>query len=92
MKNTIGIIFICISAFLYGIWYLSAAIYGSGMSSWSRDLFKSMLEYVGPGPLILSCISLITGLVILLYSNLKNRIKIESQLIKENWKNDENWL
>lgn len=90
MKNALGISLICISAFFCGIWYLSAAIYGAGMNSWSRDSFKLMLEYVGPGPLSLSCISLILGLVILFYSKIIKRIKLEQQLNKEFWNKDTN--
>lgn len=83
MKN-LGIALICISAFFYGIRYLSAAIYGSSTHTWSNDLFKYMLEYVGPGPLILSWISLISGISLIVFPEIKNRLNREVKQNKEN--------
>jgi hypothetical protein len=88
MNKHLGIVFICISAFLYGIRYISAAIYGSHAQTWSRDLFQSMLEYVGPELLVLSWISLIAGLLILFLSTIKARVKKEIQQVRENWNKD----
>ncbi|MED5016575.1 hypothetical protein P9847_04555 [Paenibacillus chibensis] len=87
MKN-LGISLICISAFLYGIRYLSAAIYGSNTQTWSKELFNAMLDYVGRAPLVLSCISLAAGILIIILSGTINRIKLEYQQIKENWNKD----
>lgn len=61
--KTMGMIFICISVFLYAVRYLAAAIFGSNLTSWSKEMFDSMLTYVGKGPLVLSWISLIVGIL-----------------------------
>ena len=42
-----GVAFIAIAAFLFSTKYISAAIFGSGVLSWSEDLFSAMLSYVG---------------------------------------------
>jgi len=42
-----GVAFIAISAFLISTKYISAAIFGSNVSSWNEDLFNAMLQYVG---------------------------------------------
>lgn len=61
-RRSVGALFIVIAAFLYAVRYLAAAIYGSNMSSWNKELFDHLLSYVGSGPLILSWIALIVGL------------------------------
>ena len=97
MKN-LGIALICISAFLYGTRYLAAAIYGSNSETWSKALFQKMLDYVGPAPLILSWISLASGILLLIIAgsqrltlainDSKRRFKEDLQTIKENWNKD----
>ena len=96
-KRTVGIILLCISAFLYGLRYLSAAIFGSNVDSWSRSIFTDMLDYVGIGPLVLSVIALIAGIIYLISAELESSIAENIKKIKENWnefdvQNDkENW-
>lgn len=63
-----GVVFIAIASFLYGVRYLSAAIFGSGINSWNRDLFDSMLQYVGTTLNIFAVISLVAGLIYLIWS------------------------
>lgn len=88
-RRTTGTILLLISAFMYGIRYLSAAIFGSGVSSWSRDLFDAMLDYVGDGPKNLSILALIAGIIYLIWAetegiNRKKYIeKIKEKLIYE---------
>ncbi|WP_432352065.1 hypothetical protein [Sporosarcina sp. A2] len=60
-RRGIGISFIAISAFLLSVKYISAAIFGSGVSSWDEDLFSSMLSYVGKPLSTFSLLSLIIG-------------------------------
>ena len=43
-----GALLILVGALLHGARFLSAAIFGSGVASWNRDLFRAMLQYVGP--------------------------------------------
>ena len=56
-----GVSFCFIAAFLFSIRYISAAIFGSGVSSWNRGLFNAMLAYTGNTLIILSIISLGVG-------------------------------
>ncbi|MFD0712822.1 hypothetical protein [Paenibacillus sp. GCM10027626] len=92
-KRATGVVFICIAAFLYGMRYVSAAIFGSNVTSWSAELFDSLLSYIGNGLLIWSIISLAAGVIYLLWAEQdkkqgKGRGGEQSQLIrqiKENW-------
>lgn len=70
-RRTTGIFLLMISAFLYGVRYLSAAIFGSNVSSWNSDLFNAMLNYVGNGPKNLSIIALIVGLIYLIWAEIE---------------------
>ncbi|MBN2984497.1 hypothetical protein [Cohnella algarum] len=87
-RRTAGVVFICIAAFLYGIRYISAAIFGSNASSWSYELFRAMLGYIGNGPLIASIASLIVGIAYLVASE-KDWLKKNAEQIKENWNEPE---
>jgi hypothetical protein len=89
-KRTAGIILLCISAFLYGIRYVSAAIFGSNVSSWDSQLFDAMLDYVGKGPLVLSVLALIAGIVYLIIAELESSIAQHIKKIKENWNDFDN--
>ncbi len=84
-RRTAGVIFICISAFLYGIRYLSAAIFGSNISSWDISLFRIMLHSVGNGPVILSWLALITGVGYLIFAEFESTITRNMKDIKDNW-------
>jgi len=89
-RRTTGTIFLVIAAFLYGIRYLSAAIYGSNVSSWSADLFKSMLSYIGEGPNILSILALILGVIYLVWAEIEElRHKNLSNMKNEEARNEE---
>lgn len=93
-KRSVGVSLISIAAFLYGIRYVAAAIFGSGVSSWSSELFRSMLNYVGNGPVIASWIALIAGVGYLLSAEfgrkpealLGQKFGENIEQIKENWK------
>jgi hypothetical protein len=65
-----GIIFIVISAFLISIKYLSAAIFGSGVSSWSVNLFQAMLNYVGDTLSNFSVLALILGIAYIVWGEI----------------------
>jgi len=98
-RRTAGVVFIGIAAFLYGVKYLSAAIFGSNVSSWNGDLFERLLDYVGNGPIVWSVISLVIGIFYLIYAEFEDK-RIASgsgrnqtgeeregvvKTIKENW-------
>lgn len=72
-RRTVGILFCCIAAFLYGTRYLCAAIFGQGVSSWNSDLFRAMLEYVGGNFVTLSIISLIIGILYLAWAEMSGK-------------------
>jgi hypothetical protein len=84
-RRTVGVVFICIAAFLYGARYISAAIYGSNTLSWNRYLFKEMLNYVGTGPLVLSILSLIVGAIYLIISEFGESLRGGIKQIESNW-------
>ncbi|QGP92242.1 hypothetical protein MGLY_16080 [Neomoorella glycerini] len=54
-----------------GIHYLAAAIFGSGVSSWSKDLFRSMLGYTAPGLTAWAKIALAGGIIYLLWAEIE---------------------
>jgi len=60
-----GSVFCFIAALLFAARYISAAIFGSGVASWNRELFQAMLQYSGGTLLTLSIISLVIGIVYL---------------------------
>ncbi|WP_339250902.1 hypothetical protein NSQ43_13220 [Sporosarcina sp. FSL W8-0480] len=60
-KRGAGIAFVAISALLISVKYISAAIFGSGVSSWDKELFDAMLSYVGNTLNIFSLLSLLVG-------------------------------
>jgi len=47
---------------------LSAAIFGSGVTSWDSDLFQGMLNYIGTAPRNWSIAALILGLFYLVWA------------------------
>jgi hypothetical protein len=61
-----GVSFCFIAAFLFSMRYISAAIFGSSVSSWSSDLFAQMLRYTGNSLTIVSVIALIVGIIYLI--------------------------
>lgn len=79
--RTMGIIFICISAFLYGIRYLTAAIAGI-YTPWT---FEDLLSDYGKGPLIFSIISLILGILCIIVPIIRKWLAEDLNQIKDNW-------
>ncbi|RAR45069.1 hypothetical protein [Paenibacillus sp. MDMC362] len=80
-NKTMGIIFICISAFLYGIRYLTAAIAGI-YTPWT---FADLLSEIGKGPLIFSIISLILGILCIMVPIIRKWLAEDLKQIKDNW-------
>ena len=77
-KRGTGVSFIAISAFLISIKYISAAIFGSGVSSWDEELFNALLSHVGNTLSNFSLLSLFVGIVYILwgeYQDLKLKRK-----------------
>ncbi len=88
MYKNFGIVLVCLSVFLYSVRYIVAAIYASNTETWSKELFASMLEYVGSGPLRFSWITLVVGLFFVFFSDFKKRVLHEFKKIRENLKKD----
>jgi len=65
-----GVLFCLIAALLFIARYISAAIYSSGISTWSAELFHDILGYVGGGLTICSAISLLVGIIYLVWAEL----------------------
>lgn len=65
MRRIVGLGFCAIAAFLFAARYMCAAIFGSGVSSWSAALFRNMYGYVGSGLSVAAGISLLVGIVYL---------------------------
>ncbi|SDW43925.1 hypothetical protein [Paenibacillus sp. CF384] len=85
-RRSVGIILICIAAFLYGIWYVTAAIFGSNVTSWNSDLFDAMLDYVGNGPLVMSRFAFIAGICYLVAAEFERPLSKLMNQIKTNWR------
>lgn len=74
-KRFVGIMFCFIAAILFSSRYIAAAIFMSGVSSWSADLFSAGLEYVGAELLLLSIISLVFGIGYLIWAEYSETVK-----------------
>lgn len=61
-----GVAFCFIAAFLFSMRYITAAIFGSNVSSWDSELFAVMLKYTGNSLTIASVIALIVGIIYLI--------------------------
>jgi hypothetical protein len=72
-RRAAGVAFCAISAFLFSSRYFVAAIFGSGVKSWSANLFHNMLRYVGSTLTTLSVIALIMGLTYLAVAEFREK-------------------
>lgn len=70
-RRAAGVSFCAIAAFLFAARYITAAIFGSGASSWSDDLFTAIMSYVGGGLTLFSGISLAVGVAYLILAELR---------------------
>ncbi len=70
-RRTTGTVLLGISALLYSTRYLSAAIFGSSLTTWNAKLFNAMLQSVGTELVTLSLIALIAGLAYLAWAEVE---------------------
>ena len=78
MNNKIvGAVFCLIAAILAGARYMAAAIFMSNTSSWSAELFRDSLSYVGPTLLIAAIAALVVGIGFLVCGLLKDGQKAD---------------
>ena len=69
-RRSTGTIFCLIATILFSVRYIAAAIFMSGTSSWSEELFYSGLNYIGTPLLYSSIVSLIVGIGYLVWAEL----------------------
>ena len=72
-RKAVGISLIGISASLYSARFLTAAIWGSGVSSWNGDLFRAMLQYTGSDLRTWAAVALLAGIAYLVWGELAER-------------------
>lgn len=68
IKSILGSVFLLISAIFYSTRYICASIGASNSDTWSVEEFNVLLENVPNNLLILSIISLLIGLVFIVWS------------------------
>ena len=59
----VGAVFCLIAAILMAARYVTAALFMSSISTWSSDMFRASLEYIGPALPIAAIAALIVGVV-----------------------------
>ncbi len=74
-RRTAGICLICTAAWLYATQFLTAAIFGSGVSTWSQDLFRSMMQVTNQGLILASKVALGVGIIYLIWAEVEAFIK-----------------
>lgn len=72
-RRTTGMMLIVVSAILFCTRYLTAAIFGSSHTTWSKELFIALLQYVGPGLIIWSLVALVFGLSFLIWAEFETK-------------------
>jgi len=63
-RRGVGVTLIAIAAFLYGVRYITAAVFGSGINTW---------KYVGPNLNYAAAVALFAGVVYLIWGELSDR-------------------
>lgn len=74
----IGAIFCLIAAILISVYYLTAAIFMSHVTSWNAGLFAAGLEYEGPLLLMAATVALVVGILFLgygVFQDIRERMK-----------------
>jgi hypothetical protein len=74
-KRAVGAILCLTAGILFSARYLAAAIFLSGASSWDSGLFAAGLEYVGTPLRTLSIISLLVGVIYLVWAEVSDKKK-----------------
>ena len=69
----VGAIFCLIAAILLAAQYVSAAIFMSGIQTWSAEHFRSALQYVGPILPVCAIAALVAGVGFLIAGRKQDR-------------------
>ena len=72
-KRGTGTIFCLIGSLLFATRYITAAIFMSNTASWDATLFEASLKYQGNGLLVFSIISLIIGILYLVWAEIEEK-------------------
>lgn len=72
-KRGTGTIFCLIGSLLFAARYITTAIFMSNTTTWDATLFEASLEYQGNGLLIFSIISLIIGILYLVWAEIEEK-------------------
>lgn len=71
-KRFVGAIFCLISAILFASRYVATALFLSSTTAYDKELFEAVLENVGDNLLWMSIISLIVGIIYLIWAEVKD--------------------
>lgn len=74
-RRATGAVFIAISAFLYGIRYIAAALFGSTTTNWNEEMFNILLTSVGTRFNSFSLLALLVGIAYLIWAEIEEYIK-----------------
>ena len=69
-KRVTGGLLVLAAAVLSSAWYLCAAIFMTGVSSWNAELFRAGLNYVGSFLPIMALLLLCTGVAMIASASL----------------------
>ena len=69
----VGAVFCLIASILMAARYVTAALFMSSISTWSSDMFRASLEYIGPALPIAAIAALAVGVVFLGVGIFKDR-------------------
>lgn len=69
----VGAVFCLIAAILMSARYVTAALFMSSISTWSSDMFRASLEYIGPVLPIAAIAALIVGVIFLAVGIIQDR-------------------
>lgn len=72
-KCIIGSVLLAVSGVLFGMKYMTAAIYMAGGASQSRELFASGWKYTGNGLLIAAAMALAAGVLFIALGEYEKR-------------------
>ena len=70
-RRAAGIVLLVCAAGMDAARYLTAAVFGSNVSSWNAELFQALLQYVGGGLVVWRWVLMIAGIVFLVWAEVQ---------------------
>ena len=71
-RRSAGVCLLAIAAFFYTMRHLVAAIFGSNVTTWNRELYLSMLDTVGTDLFMLSAVAAVAGFGYLVWAEIRD--------------------